>query len=68
MQMCSPKILDIEPLLITAQGNHSEGRQIYLKVKKMYFKTTDIPGKMEVIQVMISQPSTWFISLFLHAL
>lgn len=56
VQTCSLKKVDVEPVLIAAQGSQSEGRQIYLQVNKMYFKmSTSFPGK---IQVMISQPST----------
>ncbi len=61
VQTCSLKkqSLAVEPVLIAAQGNHSAGRHIYLQVNKMYFKTsTAFPGKIQVIHVMISRPST----------
>lgn len=58
VQTCLNK-LDVEPVFIAAQGNHSEGRQIYLQVDKMHFKmSAAFPGKIQVIHVMISQPST----------
>jgi len=39
VQTCLNK-LDAKPVLIGAQGNHREGRQIYLEVDTFYFKTS----------------------------
>lgn len=58
VQMSSPKKLNVEPVLMASQGSHSEGRQIYLQVNKMYLKTSiAFPGKIQVIHVIISQPT-----------
>jgi len=55
VQTCLDK-LDVEPILIAAMGNYSEGRQLYMQVNKMQLRTSAaFPGKVEV---MISQPST----------
>ena len=35
VQTCSIKKLHVEPVLIAAQGNHSERRQIYLQVNRL---------------------------------
>ncbi|XP_071325188.1 IgGFc-binding protein [Trachinotus anak] len=57
VQTCSLKKLYVEPVLIAAQGNHSEGRAIYLQVNKMYFKTsTAFPGKIQVNGVYENLP------------
>ncbi|XP_059194717.1 IgGFc-binding protein-like isoform X2 [Centropristis striata] len=56
VQTCLNK-LDVEPVLIAAQGSHSKGRQIYLTVNKMYFKTsTAFPGKIQVNGVYENLP------------
>ncbi|XP_063735180.1 IgGFc-binding protein-like [Eleginops maclovinus] len=48
VQTCLNK-LDVEPILIAAMGNYSEGRQIYLQVNKMQLRTSKaFPGKVEV--------------------
>ncbi len=47
---CSLKKLDVGPVLIATQGNHSDGRQIYLQVNNMYFRiSAAFPGKIQVI-------------------
>nr|XP_046255484.1 IgGFc-binding protein-like isoform X2 [Scatophagus argus] len=57
VQTCSLKILDVVPVLITAQGNRSEGRQIYLQVNKMFLKTSAaFPGKIQVNGVFENLP------------
>lgn len=57
VRTCSIKKLDVESVLIAAQGSYSEGRQIYLQANKMSFKmSTDYPGKIQVFCVRISQP------------
>ncbi|CAJ1061665.1 LOW QUALITY PROTEIN: IgGFc-binding protein [Xyrichtys novacula] len=49
VQTCSLKELDVESVFIAAQGNHGEGRQIYLQVDKMYFQVSAAyPGKIQV--------------------
>ncbi|XP_061808679.1 IgGFc-binding protein [Nerophis lumbriciformis] len=49
VQTCSLKDLDVEPLLISVRGNHSEGKEIYLHVNNMTFKmSTSYPGKIQV--------------------
>ncbi|XP_061919145.1 IgGFc-binding protein isoform X2 [Entelurus aequoreus] len=49
VQTCSLKNLDVEPLLISVRGNHSEGKEIYLHVNNMTFKmSTSYPGKIQV--------------------
>lgn len=59
VQTCSLKKLDVEPVLIAAQGNYHEGRKIYLQVNKMYFQISAAsPGKVQVISVMVTQLST----------
>ncbi|XP_041649020.1 IgGFc-binding protein isoform X2 [Cheilinus undulatus] len=49
VQTCSLQKLEVEPVFITAQGNQSKGRQIYLQVNKMYFRISSaFPGKIQV--------------------
>ncbi|XP_074538742.1 IgGFc-binding protein [Halichoeres trimaculatus] len=57
VQTCSLKKLDVEPVLIAAQGNHREGRKIYLQVNKMYFKiSAGFPGQIQVNGVYENLP------------
>uniref|UniRef100_A0A8D2ZEQ9 VWFD domain-containing protein n=1 Tax=Scophthalmus maximus TaxID=52904 RepID=A0A8D2ZEQ9_SCOMX len=63
VQMCSLKNLDVEPVVISAQGNGIEGRQIYLQVNNTYFHTsTAFAGKIQVIYGKNSEPSTLLIN------
>ncbi|KAM9852133.1 IgGFc-binding protein-like [Aulostomus maculatus] len=56
VQTCSLK-MDVDPVLITAQGNHSEGRQIHLHVSNMSLKMSrDFPGKVQVNGVLENLP------------
>ncbi|XP_041798261.1 IgGFc-binding protein-like [Chelmon rostratus] len=57
VQTCSLKKLDMEPVLIAAQGSRSEGRQIYLQVNKKYLKASAaFPGKIQVNGVYENLP------------
>ncbi|XP_051261445.1 IgGFc-binding protein-like isoform X2 [Dicentrarchus labrax] len=57
VQTCSLKKLNVEPVLIAAQGNHGQGSEIYLQVNKMYFKTSAaLPGKIQVNGVYENLP------------
>lgn len=47
---CSLAKLDVESILVTAQGNNSEGRRIHLQVNQMSLKlSTEFPEKILVI-------------------
>lgn len=64
VQMCSLKNLDVEPVVISAQGNGIEGRQIYLQVNNTYFHTsTAFAGKIQVIYGKNSEPSNYLLSI-----
>lgn len=65
VQTCSLKKVDVKPVLIAAQGNHSEGRQIYVQVDDMYLKTTAaFPGKIQVIHVTSCTTSHFLLACF----
>ncbi|XP_047196958.1 IgGFc-binding protein-like [Hippoglossus stenolepis] len=59
VQICSLKNLDVKPVVITAHGNHLEGRQINLQVNTMYFEASTVfPGKIQVNGVYENLPFT----------
>lgn len=50
VQTCSLQGSDMEPVLIAAQGNYTEGRRIYLQVDKTYLMASAaFPGKIQVM-------------------